>query len=278
MTSQQALPEIEEQSRALIDQLIAETRLYSSSESLKELLQFTVRLRHMAPFNAMLLHIQKPGLSYAMTARDWWERFLRRPTEHARPLLILRNFGPVDFVYDVLDTDGAPLPPSVYTFPTRGSLPAGWFNFAERRLSRAAIKLVWPDHGDRSAGSVRLVHDYLDAKRLNDFRMTINRNHPPETQFVTLLHELGHVYLGHQGGDAKRNVRTRRSAPHGLREVEAESVAWLVAKRSGLMPRSESYLDAYKGNFADLDLHTVMRAANAIEQLLKLPLGGTRLG
>jgi hypothetical protein len=49
--------------RALVDALIAETRLYATSAALKELLDFTARLRHVAPFNAMLLHIQKPGLS-----------------------------------------------------------------------------------------------------------------------------------------------------------------------------------------------------------------------
>ena len=41
--------------------------------------------------------------------------------------------------------------------------------------------------------------------------------------------------------------------------------AYLVAKRNGLTPRSESYLDTYKGAFTDLDLYSVMRAANAVE-------------
>ncbi|WP_137157409.1 hypothetical protein [Rhizobium sp. FKL33] len=63
--------------RALIDQLIAATRLYDSSEAIQELLDFTARLREFAPFNAMLLHIQKPGLTHAATAHDWWHRFGR---------------------------------------------------------------------------------------------------------------------------------------------------------------------------------------------------------
>ena len=45
--------------RALVDQLIANTHLYASSAAVMELLAFTARLRHMAPFNAMLLHMQK---------------------------------------------------------------------------------------------------------------------------------------------------------------------------------------------------------------------------
>ncbi len=56
--------------RSLLDQLLADSRLYSSSEDYKDLLDFVVRLRNFAPFNAMLLQVQKPGLSYAASARD----------------------------------------------------------------------------------------------------------------------------------------------------------------------------------------------------------------
>jgi hypothetical protein len=87
--------------RSMLDQLLADSRLYSSTQEYKSLLDFVVRLRNFAPFNAMLLQIQKPGLMYAASARDWRERFERRPKEDARPLLILWPFGPVALVYDV---------------------------------------------------------------------------------------------------------------------------------------------------------------------------------
>src|SRR5712671_4699816 len=45
--------------RALIEQLIAETELYTTSQAFTELLKFVSKLRGFAPFNAMLLHIQK---------------------------------------------------------------------------------------------------------------------------------------------------------------------------------------------------------------------------
>jgi hypothetical protein len=41
--------------------------------------------------------------------------------------------------------------------------------------------------------------------------------------------------------------------------------AYLVAKRNGLEPRSESYLASYTGAIANLDLFAVTRAANAVE-------------
>src|SRR4051794_19657064 len=48
--------------RALIEPVTAATKLYDSSEAIQELFAFTICLRELEPFNAMLLHIQKPGL------------------------------------------------------------------------------------------------------------------------------------------------------------------------------------------------------------------------
>src|ERR1700686_4861904 len=44
----------EARDRALIEQLIAATHLYDSSDAVKKLMDFTIRLRAFAPFNAML--------------------------------------------------------------------------------------------------------------------------------------------------------------------------------------------------------------------------------
>lgn len=59
--------------RTLLDQLLADSRLYTQTKDYKDLLDFVVRLRNFAPFNAMLLQIQKPGLSYANEYFGWEE-------------------------------------------------------------------------------------------------------------------------------------------------------------------------------------------------------------
>ena len=81
--------------RSLLDQLLSDSKIYKQGKDYNELLKFVVRLRNFASFNAMLLQVQKPGLSYAASARDWRERFGRWPKDGARPLLILWPFGPV---------------------------------------------------------------------------------------------------------------------------------------------------------------------------------------
>jgi hypothetical protein len=70
----------------------------------------------------MLLHIQKPGLTHAATAHDWCYWFGRTPKKGARPLLVLRAQGPVDFVFDIQDTKGRELPVDAFSFPTFGEL------------------------------------------------------------------------------------------------------------------------------------------------------------
>lgn len=255
----------EERERALIEQLIAATRLYETSKAVQELMDFTIRLRAFAPFNAMLLHIQKPGLTYAATAADWHRRFGRAPNIGARPLLVLRAMGPVDFVFDIQDTDGHPVPESAFRFPTLGSLTAARLNEIVASVRRDGIDLVELDAGEARAGWIRLVARSPHPKGRHRFQLAFNRNHPVPTRAVTIAHELAHLYLGHLGEDQGRSIRDRRDRNEAQRELEAEMVAYLVARRSGLTPRSESYLSTYQGAFAEIDLYAVMRVSNAVE-------------
>ena len=251
--------------RVLIDQLIAATRLYNSSEAIEELFDFAIRFRAFAPFNAMLLHIQKPGLTQAATARDWWERFGRVPKVGKRPLLILRTMGPVDFVFDILDTEGDDLPPGAFTFPTFGNLTAEQFGEFAQKVAKERIDIVELDAGDAQAGWVRLIAQSESRNGKNCYELAYNRNHTAPTRFVTVAHELAHLYLGHLGSDGGRRVPDRRNILPAMKEVEAEMTAYLVAKRNGLEPRSERYLAQYQGAFVDLNLYAVIRAANAVE-------------
>lgn len=257
--------EQEPQQRALIEQLIAATKLYDSSEAIHELFAFTIRLREFAPFNAMLLHIQKPGLTHAATAQDWWRRFGRVPKKGARPLLVLRTKGPVDFVFDIQDTEGRDVPVDAFAFPTFGNLTEGRFGEFMDAVVKERIAISALDAGDGQAGWIRLFAKSQSEKGKNSYLLAYNRNHAAPTRFVTVAHELAHLYLGHLGPDAGRRVPDRRDTPHALKEVEAEMTAYLVAMRNGLKPRSESYLANYKGAFQDLNLYAVTRAANAVE-------------
>ena len=76
-----------------LDKLFQDVRAYRSSKNYMELFDFTKRFRHIAPYNAMLINIQKPGSKYVATTKEWHEGFERVPKPGARPLVILRTFG-----------------------------------------------------------------------------------------------------------------------------------------------------------------------------------------
>ncbi|MDE0111877.1 MAG: ImmA/IrrE family metallo-endopeptidase [Albidovulum sp.] len=259
---------VRNEERALIEQLIGATRLYDSCTAIQDLFDFAIRFRRFAPFNAMLLHIQKPGLTFAATAADWKNKFGRWPKQYARPLLILRTMGPVDFVFDIQDTEGRAIPPGVFSFPTLGNLTERRLADFFQMLARIDIDVCDFDAGDAKAGAIWMSWKSDSPNGKNSYMLSLNRNHSAPTRFVTVAHELAHLFLGHLGADEGRRVRNRSSISVALQEAEAEMTAYLVAKRNGLEPRSESYLAKYQGEFEDLNLYGIARAANAVEAAL----------
>ena len=84
-----------------LDKLFNEIGTYRKSKEFIELLDFVKRFPHIAPYNAMLIHIQKPGSQYVASAGEWHRIFNREINAGARPLVILRPFGPVAFVFEL---------------------------------------------------------------------------------------------------------------------------------------------------------------------------------
>jgi hypothetical protein len=123
-----------------LDEMFGASRRYRSSLEYMELMRFITRFRQYAPFNCLLLHIQNQDLSYVGSLEDWWRKFNRTPKRDARPLVILQPFGPVMFVYDLLDTEGAPVPETLLKpFDTAGRLSEVVY---ERTVHNCAIQGV----------------------------------------------------------------------------------------------------------------------------------------
>ena len=254
----------------LLGALLDEAAAYQSGVHYRELLAFVARMRRFSPFNALLLHRQKPGLGFATTARDWRPRWRRVVKEDARPLVVLVPFGPVGFVYDMLDTralPGAPaLPRDAYAFPAAGDVTKRALKAVMASVEAEGVRVREVDEGDRHAGRILRSGDA--------YTLRVNRNHPRPTRFTTIAHELGHLYLGHLGADARRRIPSRRRLAARVCEIEAESVAYLVGHRNGVAPVSDAYLagfvEAGEPLGRRLDVERVMRAAGAAERVMGL--------
>lgn len=262
-----------EEAKSAVNELIESALAYHTPERLEELMKFASRMPRYAPYNAMLLHIQHPKARYIASAAEWAEMGLKvRPG--ARPLVVLKIMGPVRFVFDVSDTHGSPLPPSVQAeiedpFAAKGEITdhvwSHLLDLCDAMRIRVAEAVLDPD----LAGFVKHGPPGM-------YDLILNDSHDRAVQFATLAHELGHLFCGHLGRTDTDFWDNRSDEDKTTREMEAEAVAYLVASRRKLQTASSKYLSGYLRPGTVLpkfSLEHILKAAGAIEEMVdgKLP-------
>ncbi len=270
-----------ENKQALLTQLLDESKLYKQGHDFKELLDFVKRMPNFAPFNAFLLNVQKPGLRFAASRRDWEVRFNRVVKEGARPLVILWPFAPVVFVYDVEDTEGKELPRDIaVAFRAQGQMTKWTIRQFIELLLRKGVDTQLIQYGEGYAGhiqrpehDIKVRHRATKKKEKPDYLIRLNENHNANIQFATLVHELAHLYLGHLGIDSFLKVADRSQLSYQEKELEAESVCYIVCHRNDVRPNSEVYLSAFvqdKLRIENMDVYAILKAAGRVETVLEL--------
>ncbi|MFJ3336856.1 reverse transcriptase domain-containing protein [Streptomyces sp. NPDC086766] len=247
--------------KASIDDLVRGAQRYRSSSDYLEMLEFVGRFKRYAPFNAMVVHIQKPGARYVLSSSEWESTYRRVLKPAAQPMLIFQPRGPYMLVYDVGDTEALPgarplpkaitAPVSVASRADEKEVTEVWHH-TETNLAPLGIRLSLVNHGTSSCG--RTYHSWSGSyverpgSRPGDrpetyptlFEIEVNRNLPLLDRYATLAHELGHLFCGHLGAGPGGTWPDRYLRPlsdeeavkvHARNEVEAESIAYMVLKR-----------------------------------------------
>ena len=265
---------------AELDKLFQEVGTYRYSADYRELLAFARKFPKIAPFNAMLLHMQKPGSSMVATAGEWRIRFGRKPIPGARPLVILKPFGPVEFVYELNDTEGKELPQIIeQPFEAIGEVTRAMLGNFIDNLYLSGIRVNLQNYGTDFAGQVQRINEtanFTNSKGTIQFKqyycITVNENMDNASKLATIYHELGHIFCGHIPCPNQKDIPTRGYLPKEVEEFEAESVCWLLCERQGIKNPSAQYLSTYlKGNgqVPNISLTNVLKAAGEIEQIRK---------
>lgn len=279
---------------AKIDQLFALIKHYRSSSFFKSLLNFTINFKDLSPYNSMLVKTQMPEARYVLTAKQWRERYSRRPKDEARPLVVLRKYGPISFVFEIGDT--IPMQRSFFNDDIQAILdqvanpyavnngkvaPVDYENLI-RRLAYNGIKEEKFRVGASYGAMIRKSVDKTNIKvydRDNDihdveintyYKIFVNERADKSEEFASVCHELGHLFCHHLTPISPETWKLR-NIPTEQKEFEAECVSYLVCGRHGVENRSWTYLSGWLDNneeIPQMSLERVFRAADTIESML----------
>lgn len=254
-----------------IDRLLQDALRQQGESAFTEFIEFAARLSNLSVYNAMLLRIQRPGAAAVATEKRWagvgrWVR------PGAIPIVVLRPFGPVSFLYEVSDTDGRRLPgEDANPFIAQGDLDeVEWARFLKHHREKHAVRIEEKQFGALLAGNARpltALPDLFQDSSAPEWLIQLNSAHSTPTRFATLAHELGHIFCGHCGPHSGGLWPDRSKLPHPIREVEAESVAYLACARRRLTVASKEYLKDLVGgtDLRQVSLYAIFEAANRVE-------------
>jgi antirestriction protein ArdC len=148
-------------------------------------------------------------------------------------------------VFDVAQTDGEPLPQQpTPVLPPPGHAPDGMWDALVAYANEAGYAVAFGETGQADGTTNFSTRQIAIAERGSELSRTL-----------TLAHEIGHMSL-HADPEARQHGQTHR----GRAEVEAESVAYLVAADYGLAEAYDWHYDylshwsaALTGNTTDAD-------------------------
>jgi len=260
--------------QAAIDALFHDARTSTgASEAFQQFLDVGIRFSNLSVFNSMLVAIQRPG-AVAVGSRAKWASIGRTVKPGTPPLLILWPFGPVAYLYEYSDTEGAEMDGAQANLLfAEGQPPPRRLEHLIKAADGYDIVVDFSDrHGPLSAGLAHSAMSQLGQVKSKQprlaWRILINKSLDEASTFATLAHELGHIYCGHLGeGPNAAWPGRRHQLGEAERELEAEAVSHIVCQRNGIKTRSAEYLAEYIGN-ADLELvsiFSIYEAANRVE-------------
>ncbi len=217
-------------SRALVAELEQGVARLVDSERWRAHLEVQSRFHHYSFGNVALIGQQRPDATRVAGFRAWqalgrsvrrgeraiWilapllaTRSLDEDAEEGQGARIVRGFKAVP-VFDVSQTDGAPLPSVCEQLD--GDDPLGAYRYLEQIGATVGFRIEEHELESGTNG------DCSHAKRL----IRVERRNAPAQRAKTLAHELAHALLHEHFVD------------RGVAELEAESVAYVVCRSLGL--------------------------------------------
>jgi len=234
-------------------QLAANVDSLTSGDAWRAMLEAASRFHDYSWRNVMLIVSQRPDATRVAGYRVWQSLGRQvRKGEHGISILApivarkrtdddgtdddvkatgVRGWR-VATVFDVSQTDGEDLP-DVDTVPVTGEAPDGLWEALAAQVGAAGFTLL----REQPASHPDAYGEMVRSEQVVRVRPDVDTAHACKT----LAHELAHVLLGHGEQDCR--------SPRSVGEVEAESVAYVVAQSAGL--DTADYSTPYVAMWAD---------------------------
>ena len=273
-----------------LDELWSNVRMYRKSDNFLAVMNACAHFRHLAPFNAMLVQMQRPGAQYVLTEAEWRNKYNRKIKPNARPVIVLVPFGPVDYLFEISDTypdetiqspqsDADIIQQIAEPYKTKQPVSDNIMDNIIANLPFYSIALDTDFIAGAGYGArIELLEDYSHNVNMQikkdtikykaDYLLSVNKNAEKGERFASICHELGHLFCYHlifpEGWD-KWKVR---NLSQETKEFEAESISWLICERFGIHNPSEKYLSGYLQNNNEIppfvSIENILSAAKEI--------------
>lgn len=236
-----------------INELLYNSMRFRNSQEFIKFIEYLGKLRNYSFYNAMLVHIQNPSVTFFGTPKFLREKFKRIVKPDAKPYIALKPFGPIMIVYDLADTTGDKSVDEV--LETLKKIDS---NSVKGKI---ADEVLWEIIHNVEQYNIKIhrkflekfFDGYIQSTTNGQMYVALNRSLNNEAMFVTIMHELAHLMLGHLGdfelltrnkkGELKQNCLIKsRKINKDFAELEAETVSYLISRKCLLTPPSASYL------------------------------------
>lgn len=278
-----------------LNELFEDLKTEEKNSRAKDFFNFVANFPKLAPINAALVFLQRPGSRMVASAAQWKSNYGRKVKFGERPLLVLWPCWPIGFVFDFEQTEpinerSVKEIPEEFGRPLRatGQVPQGMLDTLLFNLRGQGILLKTTEMGAQMGGSIQILRDNSfqchSGKCVKTiYGICLKKNHDETSLFATLLHELGHLFCGHFQwgilGKAFKDYRVPeredlKDLPPGelrqIMEFEAESVSWLLTRRFGIESPSSLYLSSWLQGEKDIppvNFDAIIKAVGRIEKL-----------
>ncbi len=208
-------------------------------KAFRKYLQVMSRFSTYSSHNVMLIYSQCPEATFVAGYQAWKTKFHRhvkkgekairilaprtiKKTDDQGETLVTTTFAPVR-VFDISQTEGEPLP-SLSPLPTLEGDVENYLSLIDALESVCPFRIVFQD-----------LEEGVNGKAVyQDHSIHIQSGLSQKQTIKTLLHEIAHTMLHNPSQQITSPFVRQVLSDAALREMEAESVAFVVSSRFGL--------------------------------------------